>query len=79
MGGVDWNLNITKGVARGQGSPPTWVVWIEITSGKKSFRIGFVTTHMGGVDWNNTTNVSNHFFQLSPPTWVVWIEIMQTN
>ena len=33
-------------------SPPTRVVWIEITNDRYYYNTDDVTTHTGGVDWN---------------------------
>ena len=52
MGGVDWNQELSSGGCISYVSPPTWVVWIEITPINCIKHLLKVTTHMGGVDWN---------------------------
>ena len=57
-------------------SPPTWVVWIEISLILLVRKCTIVTTHMGGVDWNLINNIVVTIIIQSPPTRVVWIEIV---
>ena len=57
-------------------SPPTWVVWIEISNANDQRAVTIeVTTHTGGVDWNFKVLNALLVPPTSPPTRVVWIEI----
>ena len=57
-------------------SPPTRVVWIEISPYLLHYLPCTVTTHTGGVDWNLCCVKVYRLVCWSPPTRVVWIEII---
>ena len=59
MGGVSWNDELVDIVLEFLESPPTWVVWVEITIGLDTNEIVGVATHMGGVSWNCSHSVYN--------------------
>ena len=76
MGGVDWNNIYANSRKYWRWSPPTWVVWIEISAGWGAVAV------MGGspptwVVWIEIFKRHiEHRIIKSPPTWVVWIEIL---
>ena len=75
-GGVDWNCYTNTIFIITTKSPPTRVVWIEISRRAVCIYLYSVTTHTGGVDWNIVLAFLFRKILMSPPTRVVWIEIM---
>ena len=78
MGGVSWNNPREFNRSDRLESPPTWVVWVEISSVKALWPCEISRHPHGWCELKFCDLVARGDGNVSPPTWVVWVEIFKS-